>query len=107
MLPNCGTLPGYMAHIWENTEPCDLCQEWRAQYPYSLTYQPRHGESCVGYHWHRYARVPQCEPCREADRRWARDLRARKAARQAAWEAAGRPSFAQLRYRKVKDQPQA
>lgn len=75
----CGTLPGYMAHVWSGTQPCGECEAWRAQYPYRLDYMPSHGDSGNGYHWHRYARVPQCETCRISNREYHRNLKARKA----------------------------
>jgi hypothetical protein len=78
-----GTLPGFMAHLWEGTAPCAECLIWRAHYPYRLEYRPRHGVSCVGYHWHRFAKVPQCDACREANRLYHQDLNRRNMGEQA------------------------
>lgn len=73
-----GSLAGWSLHLWENSDPCPDCVEWRGAYPYRLDYRPTHGDSGNGYHWHRYARVPICIECRTSNREYHRNLEASK-----------------------------
>jgi hypothetical protein len=81
-----GRLPGYLAHRQRNEELCVLCKEFKARYKFSDTYVPDHGTTS-GHTWHTVARVPHCQPCRDAKQFYDRTRKAKARRRAAAADA--------------------
>lgn len=89
-LKPCGTMAAYMRHRYHGERPCEACVgAWR-QYKvarrggYKSLPSPAPCGTSAAYKRHLdYGEVP-CDPCRQAKVKYQRDLRARRAAKQAA-----------------------